>query len=411
MPVKKLPLNLQTFSELISNGYVYVDKTAYLYDLISSGKSYFLSRPRRFGKSLLVSTLEAIFQGKKNLFEGLAISKTSYAWPVYSVIKLDFSLIPRETGQELRIGLCNELYAIALEQGVYLRRAKDPREMLKELVRTMAQKREVVILIDEYDKPILDHIDNLEKAKKCQHVLKSFYEAIKGLDKYCKFIFLTGVSKFTKTSVFSGLNNLNDISESREGALIVGYTKQEIQSYFKDHLIALASSLEISVEQVLDQMKEWYDGYQFSKVGMFEKLYAPLSVMYCLHKNFFDNYWFTTGTPSYLINLLKTKKYDLSTIQNMTEKEVGSSVFGQYDLADVSLDALLYQAGYLTIKSYDRENDVATLVYPNKEIQDSMRSYLLSMELCIEEFEVSPALKKIKQGLRSADIVLIKNAT
>lgn len=386
--MKKLSLNMQTFSKLIQNQCIYVDKTSYIYQLISQDNCYFLSRPRRFGKSLLVSTLESIFEGKRELFVDLAISKTDYTWPVHPIIKIDFSLIPRETAEELRIGLCNELHEIARFHGVTLQKLKSPGELLKLLVRELSHKNSVVILIDEYDKPILDHIDNLEMAKKCQRVLKDFYEAIKALDKYCRFIFLTGVSKFTKTSVFSGLNNLNDISETEESALLVGYTKAEIELYFNDYLGELAQHMNISIGQLLEAIKEWYDGYRFCKIQEYERLYAPLSVMYCLHKKFFDNYWFATGTPSYLVNLLRTKKYDLKSIQNLTEKEVGASVFGQFDIAYVSLDALLYQAGYLTIKSYDHENNVATVAYPNKEIQDSMRSYLLSMELNIEEFEI-----------------------
>lgn len=402
--MKRIPLNMQTFSELITQNCVYVDKTDQIHNLITSGKNYFFSRPRRFGKSLLVSTLESIFEGKRELFVDLAISKTDYIWPVHPIIKIDFSLIPRETAEELRIGLCNELHEIARFHGVTLQKLKSPGELLKLLVRELSHKNTVVILIDEYDKPILDHIDNLEMAKKCQRVLKDFYEAIKALDKYCRFLFLTGVSKFTKTSVFSGLNNLNDISEKKESAQLVGYTKAEIEHYFDEHVQHVTQCLNIPRDQLLQKMKEWYDGYRFCKTEEVERLYAPLSIMYCLKDKTFDNFWFTTGTPSYLVNLLRTKKYDLSTLEKFKPLSVGNEIFLACDLQDVGLEPLLYQAGYLTIKTFDANSGIAQIDYPNKEIRESMHYLLVSMKSGTPDFHVRPAVHRIKIGLLNRDI-------
>ncbi|MBS1988097.1 AAA family ATPase [Candidatus Dependentiae bacterium] len=402
--MKKIPLNMQTFSELITQNCVYVDKTAHIYSLITSGKTCFLSRPRRFGKSLLISTLEAIFQGRKELFVDLAISKTDYTWPIHPVIRLDFGIIPHQTPEELRIGLCNELYEIAKMHRITLERTASPGELLKLLVRELSSKNQVVILIDEYDKPILDHIDNFEIAAQCQIVLKSFYETIKGLDQFCRFTFLTGVSKFTKTSVFSGLNNLNDISEKALGALIVGYTKAEIEHYFADHLKELVDHLKKSPEEVLDLIRQWYDGYRFCTDHEVARLYAPLSVMYCLQDRLFKNYWFATGTPSYLVKLLKNKNYDLSVLEKFGPLRASEAIFGIYDVSSIALEALLYQAGYMTVQSYDSETNIVEIDYPNQEVRTSMRYLLLSMKVDLPDVNVRPAVDDIRIGFLLCDM-------
>lgn len=407
--MKELPLNIQTFSKLRERNCVYVDKTTHIYNLITSGTTYFLSRPRRFGKSLLISTLEAIFQGRKELFSDLAISKLDYAWPVHPVIRLDFGLIPHETAQELRMGLCNELHEIARFHGVTLQKLKSPGELLKFLVRELSHKNSVVILIDEYDKPILDHIDNLEMSKKCQQVLKGFYEAIKALDQYCQFIFLTGVSKFTKTAVFSGLNNLNDISEKIPGANIVGYTKTEIEQYFAPHLERLAQHFGKSTQDTLEQIRIWYDGYRFCKDENQKRLYAPLSVMHCLQDKFFDNYWFSTATPSYLVKLLRNKNYDLSALEKFQPLQTSESIFATYDVHTIALEALLYQAGYMTIKSYDHEVRMLEIDYPNHEVRTSMHYLLIGMKVHLPDVNVGPAVNNIRIGFLTCDISKVQH--
>ncbi len=406
--MKKLSLNIQTFSKLIEQNFVYIDKTAQIHHLITSDTTYFLSRPRRFGKSLLISTLEAIFQGRKELFSGLAISSTDYAWPVHPVIRLDFGIIPHETAQELRIGLCEELLRVARLHGVTVEKYKNPGQQLKALIDVLSIKNSVVILIDEYDKPILDHIDNNEVAQKCQIVLKSFYETIKGLDQYCRFIFLTGVSKFTKTAVFSGLNNLNDISEKSAGSTIVGYTKDEIEQYFARYLEPLAQRLGKSIPDTLEQIMVWYDGYRFTKNEEPERLYAPLSVMHCLQEKFFDNYWFSTATPSYLVKLLHNPDYNLSTLEKFQPLQASEAIFSTYDVNAIALEALLYQAGYMTIKSYDHETRMLEIDYPNHEVRTSMHYLLIGMKVNLSDINVGPAVNNIRIGFLSCDMTKLQ---
>lgn len=402
--MKKLPLNLQTFSELITENYVYVDKTEHIYNLISLGKTYFLARPRRFGKSLLISTLEAIFQGRKELFAGLAISKTSYPWPVHPVIRLDFGIIPHNTAEELQSGLCEELLRVARLHDITIQKHTNPGQQLKALVDCLAQKNRVVILIDEYDKPILDHIDNDKVAQECQIVLKGFYETIKGLDQYCQFIFLTGVSKFTKTSVFSGLNNLHDISEKALGATILGYTKSEIELYFAPYLERFAKHVKTSVQDTLEHIRTWYDGYRFCKNEEHDRLYAPLSVMHSLQDKSFDNYWFATGTPSYLIRLLRNNDYDLAHLETFQPLRTSEAIFATYDVNRIALEALLYQAGYMTIKSYDQETNILNIDYPNKEVRTSMQYLLIGMKVNLHDVNVSPAVDDIRIGFITCDM-------
>lgn len=404
MLVKRIPLNMQTFQDLVTENCVYVDKTAHIHNLITQGKTYFLARPRRFGKSLLISTLEAIFQGRKELFTNLAISKTNYSWPIYPVVRLDFGIIPHQTAEELYNGLCEELKFIAKQHNLTLPEQTTPNEIFKFLVRTLSEKNKVVILIDEYDKPILDHIDNDATAYQCQIVLKGFYDTIKGLDQHCQFIFLTGVSKFTKTSVFSGLNNLNDISEKQLAATILGYTKTEIQEYFGIHLERLAQHLKKTPDDTLNQIKIWYDGYRFCKDKELERIYAPLSVMYCLQDKFFDNYWFSTGTPSYLVKLLRNTDYDLSELETFKPLQTSEAVFASYDTNAIALEALLYQAGYLTIKSYDSETRIIDLDYPNQEVRTSMHYLLIGMKVNLPDVNVGPAINNIRIGFISCDM-------
>lgn len=414
--MKSLPLGVQTFESIITSDSVYVDKTGVLSRLLEgkNQKRYFFSRPRRFGKSLTCSTLEAIFRGKKELFEGLAISKTDFDWQEHPILKLDFGDIAHRSAEELRFELCFALDLIAEKHSIDLSKAQSPSSKFKVLVAALAQKNKVVFLVDEYDKPILDHIDNVPVADAIRDELQAFYSAVKSNDQYIHFMFVTGVSKFSKTALFSGFNNLEDLSQDPIAAKLVGYTKQEIEDNFADYLDWAAKSMGYSHEKLMSEIARWYDGYQFTKSSEYEisatekahipKIYSPVSVMKFLKQRSFSNYWFETGTPTYLIKAMKNSADDTRWIDSFTSRQTGESIFGSFDLDRIPFDALLYQAGYLTIKSYDAENRLVELAYPNFELKDSMEFYLLGAKCNMVETSVAPVVAQLRAGLKTGDM-------
>ncbi len=372
--MKKLPIGLQTFSHLIEQDCVYIDKTALIYQLITQGSYYFFSRPRRFGKSLLISTLSALFSGKEELFAGLAISKLPYDWKVHPVIHLSFAGISCESPTSLIKGLKLRLQDIADDYDIAVDNELKPSEILYVLVKKLSKQDKVVLLIDEYDYSILQHIHKPDQAESIRSVLRDFYSTIKDLDPYFRFVFLTGVSRFSKTSIFSGLNNLNDISLSEKYNALVGYTKEEIVTSFNDHLVVLAHKMNYSQEQLLANITLWYDGYLFCHNEDLAKIYNPFSLLLLLEKHAFSNYWFETGTPTFLIKLLKVKNYP---VQNFERIEASAGELGQFDIENIDLKTLLFQTGYLTIKSYDAESHNYVLGYVNKETVDSLGQHII----------------------------------
>ena len=372
--MKKLPVGIQTFSELIEENYVYIDKTKIIYNMITTGKCYFFARPRRFGKSLLVSTLTNIFSGRKELFEGLAIRDLSFEWKEYPIIKLTLSDIPCTSGEIFEEGIRLYLQDIAQYHGITLE-TTTPVQALQKLVKTLSKNNRVVLLIDEYDYPILQHINNALLAEKMRDILKDFYIAIKGLDEYLKFIFFTGVSKFSKTSLFSGLNNLEDISLNNRYNNLVGYTKTEIITFFKEHLEDISEKNNISMHELLNKITQWYDGYQFTKHTAAEKIYNPFSVLLCLKNNNFSNYWFATGTPTFLINLLKAKNYPIQDFDHIEATEIE---LGTFDIDTIPLKTLLFQTGYLTIHHYNSETNNYVLTFPNLETSTSLMEHIFA---------------------------------
>jgi hypothetical protein len=371
---KKLPIGIQTFSEIIQDGYVYIDKTAHIHTLITTGKCYFLARPRRFGKSLLVSTLSEIFSGNKKLFAGLAIESLPYDWKQYPVVSISFSDIDCTNPENLNISLKRYLQRIAKQYQIDLETVNTPGAMLQDLVETLAEHNNVALLIDEYDYAILKHIHNPEMANTMREAIKNFYAIIKGLDKHLKFVFLTGVSKFSKTSIFSGLNNLNDISLDNTYNRLLGYTKDEIIRYFEPYLTEAAHQNKYSMEQLLNEITIWYDGYQFSSQETATKIYNPFSVLLFLEKKQFSNYWFETGTPTFLINLLKANNYP---IQDFDQIKATSGELSQFEVDAIDLKTLLFQTGYLTIKSYNNDTRNYMLGFPNKECIDSLAEHII----------------------------------
>lgn len=396
--MKKLSLGIQTFAKLIENNCVYVDKTAYIYELIQ-GDCFFFARPRRFGKSLLCSTLKELFLGKRELFKGLWIDEnTDYQWPVHPVIHIDLSQISSSDPELLTASLMRKLSLIAASYDLAPLAHTSPGEMLGELTvqlfKKLGAKNRVVLIIDEYDKPILDAIADPERAVRVREVLKNFYEFIKGLDEYLRFVFITGVTRFSKTSIFSGLNQLVNISMDPRFAHLVGYTHDEILFYFKDHLQEIVDKSMEPIEGGLDGLlvviRRWYDGYRFWKDSRLSlpgqenheiaRLYAPFSVLNFLYTADFSNYWFESGTPSFLLKILEQRNFPITSFEHLS---ADMNELMTFEITRIPLTTLLFQAGYATIKSYDPASQLFSLETPNYEVEDSLlKSMLVSLTEC-----------------------------
>ncbi len=345
---KPLPIGIQTFRSLIEGQYLYVDKTPLIYELIRNPKgAYFLSRPRRFGKSLLISTLEEIFLGNRALFQELWLFDSPYQWESYPVIRLDFSLEPVRTANELVESIKRTLADLASQHQITLQDAPYYAQW-QELIRSLAAKQAVVVLVDEYDKPLIDNLQNLEEAKQIQEVLKSFYAVLKGLDRYVRFVFLTGISKFSKVGVFSGLNNLQDLSMDDRYAALPGITQAELESNFQPYLQRYAEQKSTNVGETLVQIRRWYNGFRFTKADI--TLYNPFSLLYFFEAQDFRNYWFESGTPTFLVQLLKEQGYEIEKLKRVQAEEIE---FSTYELENLAITPIFFQTGYLTIKDYD----------------------------------------------------------
>lgn len=357
----KYPLGIQTFSEIREEDYLYIDKTPLLYNLITSGKVYFLSRPRRFGKSLLISTLESIFNGDKSLFNGLYIATTEYDFAQYPVLTIEFSKEEFANANNLRQFISTVLndyannFDITLTTDTYALQ-------FNELVTKLQQKtgKKVVLLIDEYDKPILNNL-NKDTLPEIKEVIGTFYAIAKALDKYLKFTFITGVSKFAKVSVFSGVNSLTDISTDSRYGDICGITQQQLEDYFDAGIKQLITTTGMDKTELLAKIKHWYNGYSFEENAT--SVYNPYSLLSLFEKQKFDNYWFATGTPTFLLQLIKTKQFDLSQISDF---EVDRSAFMSVEPENISPLIALLQTGYLTIGHF--EDGWYRLDFPNFEV-------------------------------------------
>ncbi len=363
--MKKLPIGIQTFSEIRQENHVYVDKTGIALQLIENGKYYFLSRPRRFGKSLFISTLQALFEGRKELFTGLA-AESNWDWSKqYPVINISFSGVAR-TVEEMKQDIFNILKANQSRLKLSCERTVDIGGCLQELIQKAYQKynRKVVILVDEYDKLILDNLDQTDIALQAREILRDLYTTIKGADEFIKFAFLTGVSKFAKVSIFSGLNNLEDISLHEDYATICGYTRHDLETVFADHLLGAD----------MDKVREWYNGYNF----LGERVYNPFDILLFIKNKFkFGNYWFATGTPTFLVKLIQKQNYFIPRLQNL---KVNSSLIDSFDIERLQLEPILFQAGYLTIDAIHesrRGGYEYYLRFPNKEVTLSFHDVLI----------------------------------
>lgn len=372
MAHKIYPIGIQNFEKLRLNGYCYVDKTAIIYRMVKTGSYYFLSRPRRFGKSLLLSTIEAYFQGKRELFEGLAMEQLEKDWKKYPILHLDLNIGKYETADSLEKILDEALlkweaiYGTGVGETTLALRFKGIVQRASE----QAGAR-VVILVDEYDKPMLQAIGNEELQREFRATMKPFYGVLKTMDGYIQFAMLTGVTKFGKVSVFSDLNNLEDISMSNQFVSLCGMTEKEIHENLEEDLQELATVQGMTYDEVCSAIKEWYNGYHFTYDS--EGVYNPFSLLNTFKHNRIGNYWFETGTPTYLVELLKRKQYDLEHVDKVvTSLDV---LNGIYD--DDSPIPVIYQSGYLTIKEYDRRFKLYSLGFPNREVEEGFMNFLV----------------------------------
>ena len=392
------PIGIQSFERIREDGYVYVDKTSLVYRLATTGKYYFLSRPRRFGKSLLVSTLEAYFLGKKGLFAGLAMERLEREWTEYPVFYLDLNSQKYETPQSLADILNAALTKWEKEYG---REEAETSLSLRfqGVVQRAAEKtgHNAVILVDEYDKPLLQSIGNDSLQDEYRNTLKAFYGVLKSCDRYIRFALLTGVTKFSKVSVFSDLNNLIDISMDGQYASVCGITEKELAHNFADDIHLLADANGMADEDAFRKLKEWYDGYHFTPEC--EDIYNPFSLLNTFFRRRFGSYWFETGTPTFLAEMLKECRYDLYAL---SDEQTTSDVLGSVDTMKDNPVPILYQSGYLTIKGYDARFGLYRLGFPNEEVEKGFMSFLLPYYAPIRKsesiFRISQFVRDVESG-------------
>lgn len=399
MSNKIYPIGIQNFESLRNDGYFYVDKTALIYQMVKTGRYYFLSRPRRFGKSLLISTLEAYFLGKKELFKGLAMENLEKDWNRHPILHLDLNTAKYDTLEDLDSILNDSLikweniYGAAPSEVTFALRFKGI------IGRAYAQTgQRVVILVDEYDKPMLQAIGNEQLQNGIRSTLKAFYGVMKTMDGCIKFGMLTGVTKFGKVSVFSDLNNVEDISMRNLFINICGISEQELHDNLEDELHELADSRNTTYDEICKELRECYDGYHFTHNSM--GIYNPYSLLNAFKYKEFGSYWFETGTPTYLVELLKKHRYNL---QRITHEETSAEVLNSIDSASDNPIPVIYQSGYLTIKGYDSEFGIYRLGFPNREVEEGFVKFLLPFYANTNAVESPFEIQKFVREVRSGD--------
>ncbi|MDQ5768790.1 ATP-binding protein [Thiothrix subterranea] len=393
--LQRLPVGIQTFSELREGNYLYVDKTEAILRLITQGKYFFLSRPRRFGKSLLLSTIKSIYQGRRDLFSDLWIAQQRDWSKVNPVIHLSFASISyRELGLEEAIRV--QLQATAAEHGVSFTNSDSISRMFAELLEKLAdQHGKVVVLIDEYDKPLIDYLDDIPLAKANQQVMKTFYSVIKDSDPYIEFLLITGVSKFSRVSLFSDLNNLYDLTLDLDFANLLGYTQTELIHYFTPYLPAVMQRTKLDEPALWAKIQEWYNGYTWD---LETAIYNPFSILNFFQAKAFRNFWFETGTPTFLPKLMRREK-----VYRLDDLDVVEAALGNYDIERLQLTPVLFQTGYLTLKSRD-EYGLYRLDYPNHEVQASMTLYLMAEWAHEEPARTTPMVIKLHKAFLANDM-------
>ena len=400
-----LPIGIQDFEKLRTGNYLYVDKTPLIYELTRTSTPYFLSRPRRFGKSLLLSTMEAYFLGKKDLFKGLALEKLEKAWTQYPVLKISFGVNSYENNERLKSRLDSIVSENESRYNIE-KKSDNPAERFANIIREVSEKynQKVVILIDEYDKPILDALYTDFEEQNRQE-LRSFYSPLKDSDKYIRFLFITGITKVSHVNIFSGLNQLDDISMYEDYSDLCGISQEELERYFEPEINALAEKQKVSVEMAKEKLAKMYDGYHFTYEV--EGVYNPFSLLKCFKQRRFDSYWFDTATPTMLIKTLEKKSSDL--LRYTKPIIIQESAFKNYDPESENVLPVLYQSGYLTIKDYDNDSELYTLGIPNREVEKGLFEIIIPKFTTITTDELGLSIENFRQSFIHADIEKLMN--
>ena len=395
--IVKYPVDIQSFSVIREDGYLYIDKTELIYHLVNNHYYVFLSRPRRFGKTLLMSTLEAYFKGEKELFRGLAIERLEKKWNSFPVLRFDLS---SENFKDLSRVVSHIEWLLSRMERKYGYEGKGTiSQRLSDLIENIHEQtgKKVVVLVDEYDKPMLDTFHDNSMQKEIRDELRAFYSALKSSYEHIRFVMLTGVTKFGKVSIFSGLNNIADISMVSEYDSICGITEAEFDRYFKQSVKDFAIVNGQSEEEVRNRFKEYYDGYHFSIPGA--EIYNPFSVLYAFRFNFIDQYWYASGSSSFLVRLLMSNPYRLTDLEGARRTRAELS-----DITDMSGDIvpLLYQSGYLSLKGYNKENGEYILGFPNQEVDKAFWSSLSKHIFLVSENQNGYGIKELTEDLISS---------
>jgi hypothetical protein len=374
--MKRLPVGIQSFAKIIDGDYVYVDKTRFIYDLINGASYYFLSRPRRFGKSLLLDTISEAFKGNKELFRGLWIYESGYEFIKHPVVRIDMGNISNETTEVLKGSLVSDLRRKIKAEELDINDGH-PADMFKQLIEDLSVKygQKVVVLIDEYDKPILDQLARLDVAENNREFLRGFYGILKSMDPNLRFTFITGVTKFARTAIFSGLNNLLDITLSKKYANICGITINDLKAYFDDRLVYLSTHKDFaSIRSVHDEILNWYDGYSWDGEN---RVINPFSLLSFFELERFAEFWYASGSPKFLIELIKKDPSIYASIDNSIVTEF---MLDSADLDKLDPESLMFQSGYLTIKNIDFSNIAPTfyLSIPNREVRQAFNLHIIS---------------------------------
>lgn len=404
METRKYPIGIQTFSEIITDNYVYIDKTKYVYDLVKY-KNVFLSRPRRFGKSLLTTTLESYFLGRKELFKGLAIDTLETEWKVYPVLHFDMSWAKLGTIED--IGSMIDFQLTQYEKKYDVEKLSDNfgARLTNLIVSCYNQTGEkTVVLIDEYDSQLLNVIHDHDRLVPIRDFMRSFYSPLKACDQYLRFVFITGITKFSQLSIFSELNNLKNISMMPRYSAICGITQSEIESQLMDDVAALAEERNVTTAEALELLKRQYDGYHFSSKS--EDIYNPFSLINALSDVDIHNYWFESGTPTFLVKLIKKFHMDLTMIDNA---EAASSEFDAPTEGMTSILPVLYQSGYITIKDYNPYTERYRLGMPNKEVSYGLMHALIPYYVSPDTLKTSNTMIDMFVDLSHGDMDLALN--
>ncbi|MBC8600354.1 ATP-binding protein [Parabacteroides acidifaciens] len=398
--IRKYPIGIQSFEKLRRGQYIYVDKTNLVYQLATAGNPCFLSRPRRFGKSLLLSTFEAYFLGKKELFTGLAVEQLETEWAVHPVFHLDLNAERYDSVEELDNMLESQLSRWEQTYGITQPNRSISIRFMDVIREASVQTgRGVVVLIDEYDKPLLRSFHNEELQQQFRNRLTAFYTVLKSADPWLRFVFITGVTKFAQMSVFSELNQLTDISQLPQYATLCGMTRSEIEDSFAPDIEELGRLNNLTTEEVMNKLTRLYDGYRFSEYAT-EGIYNPFSLLSVMSYKVFKDYWFVSGTPTFLVNMLKDTDYDLRELDGI---EVPSAALINYRASSKEPVPMIYQSGYLTIKSYDERFKTYTLGFPNEEVRYGFLNFVLPFYTPIDSEEGNFYIGKFIQELEKGD--------